>query len=104
MIILKTLAILIVTVALMATMMSSAKADDNIQKYVAFYNSLCNVQVSNNMSADLPHTAMNIKITKYSSAKFSTNGISFTSMGPMNEVFEISMDSTQSVVSLKYEF
>lgn len=104
MIILKLLAILIVTAVLVIETMGSAKADDNIQKYVEFYNGLCNVQVSNNMSADLPHAAMNVKFNKYTSAKFSAHGVSFVKAGAVNEVLELSMDSNQSMVSLRYEF
>lgn len=105
MIILKLLAILIVTVVLVIETMGSAKADDNIQKYVEFYNGLCNVQVSNNMSADLPHATMNVHFNKYNSARFSVHGISFVQQtGSINKVVELSMDSNQSVISLRYEF
>ncbi len=98
----------IITIALIMTVMiilsTQAMAEENqIEKYKTIYNGLCNVQVNNNIKADLPHATMNIIIDKGSSASISTSGVNYTQKA-QNQVIEVNLTPAISVISMKYEF
>ena len=102
--ILKILTIALV-LAIMSILATQAMAEDNqIEKYKAIYNGLCNVQVVNNIKADLPHATMNITIDKGSTASISPNGMNYTTKNAPNETIELNLTPESSVISMRYEF
>lgn len=98
----------IITIALIMAVMTiyaaqAMAAEDQVEKYKAMYDGLCNVQVNNYIKADLPHATMNITIDKGSCASISTSGVNYTQKA-QNQVIEMNLTPEISVISMKYEF
>lgn len=99
----------IMTIALIITVMTilstQAMAEENqIEKYKAMYNGLCNVQVNNNIKADLPHATMNITIDKGSSARVSAQSIEYIQKNQTGGTFSLNISADSSKVAYNYEF
>lgn len=92
------IAIIIITAALSISIV--AQADDNIANYTNIYNNLCNVKLADNLTADMPHGKVSMKIEN-TNAILSSSGIAF-----VNNVQTIELKITREIssVNLSYTF
>lgn len=92
------IAIIIITTALSINIV--AQADDNIANYTKIYNNLCNVKLADNLTADMPHGKVSMKINN-TSAILSSSGLAF-----VNKVQTIELKITKEIssVNLSYTF
>lgn len=99
----------IITIAMIMAVMAiytaqAMAAEDQVEKYKAMYDGLCNVQVNNNIKADLPHATMNISMDNGANARISAQSIEYVQNNQAGATFSLNISADSSKVAYNYEF